>query len=123
MISSRAFLFSFLSVICVGTFLYYTIIPQGPRLLQWKQPSIDTDMTEVAVSDAENAMNPIDTDTTEDAASDADTAMSPIDTDATEIATSDADTAMNPSSETFTKAEKFTPESAYTCLPAQGTRC
>lgn len=41
MISSRAFLFSFLSVVCVGTFLYYTLLPQGPHLLRGKQPSTE----------------------------------------------------------------------------------
>ena len=41
MISSRAFLFCFLSIACVGTFLYYTLLPQGPHLLRWKQPSTE----------------------------------------------------------------------------------
>lgn len=41
MISSRALLFSFLSIACVGTFLYYTLLPQGPHLLRWTQPSTE----------------------------------------------------------------------------------
>ena len=39
MLSRRALGLSFLSLACIATFLYYTIIPSGPRLLQWKTPS------------------------------------------------------------------------------------
>ncbi|KAL9104468.1 MAG: hypothetical protein Q9163_000561 [Psora crenata] len=41
MVTSRALFFSLLSVGCVAAFLYYTIIPQGPHLLRWKQQPVE----------------------------------------------------------------------------------
>ena len=37
MISRRGLLLYVLSVACVATFLYYTVLPQGPHLLNWTQ--------------------------------------------------------------------------------------
>ena len=37
MVNSRSLLLSFLSLTCVGIFLYYVISPEGPRLLHWQQ--------------------------------------------------------------------------------------
>ena len=92
MISSRAFLFSFLSIACVGTFLYYTLLPQGPQLLRGKQPS--TEELEPLL---------LEPDTQDEVASEPETTLRPETEDGG--ATNPASTVAEVS-----KADKFTPE-------------
>ena len=42
MISLRVFLLSGLSTVCLCTFLYYILFPQGPHLLQMLNPDRST---------------------------------------------------------------------------------
>ena len=39
MLSRRGMFLSLLSIFCIATFSYYTVIPQGPRLLNWGSSS------------------------------------------------------------------------------------
>ena len=97
MTSSRAFLYSFLSIACFGTFLYYTLLPQGPHLLRGKQPS--TEELEPLLLEPEPQ---------DEAPSEPETTLRPETEDGG--ATNPASTVSE-----VTKADKFTPEYELLC--------